>query len=407
MLGGGAGVGGAGVGVPGVWRAGTEDAGERMLGWEILGWGVLGWEMLRLMVLGWEILVWWQCVMLGGGGGESGEPGVPHPRVCPIRLRRGLQGTTDPAVVPPLPAVFPLAGLWPPAPRDRQPRGRPRAGFGPGGRRVVGTGGCAPSCHRCVPPAPLQPLAVSPGGTATPCPALPARPGASVPGQKPHVPPCAPVPLWQLRLMFAGGPLPVSPVPAVPVPSCVPGDKRGTRCAGAVPGLPAAFRGGDGGCCCPALGPAALWGVALGPRPGAPPGPPHCVRGTTWQLFRLRPGFPQDGGQVGTLRGAGDGHGTRSPHPDTHFAPPTPRPSVVVGAPRANTSQPGVAQPGAVFLCSWPPGETPCHLLPMDAAGAWVPWGRWVGTGRWGGHQSSTRPLFPLPQETRPRPTTT
>ncbi|XP_054657881.1 integrin alpha-IIb isoform X2 [Grus americana] len=48
------------------------------------------------------------------------------------------------------------------------------------------------------------------------------------------------------------------------------------------------------------------------------------------------------------------------------------RPSVVVGAPRANTSQPGVAQPGAVFLCSWPPGktgETPCHPLPIDTAG--------------------------------------
>ncbi|XP_027764096.1 integrin alpha-8-like, partial [Empidonax traillii] len=45
------------------------------------------------------------------------------------------------------------------------------------------------------------------------------------------------------------------------------------------------------------------------------------------------------------------------------------RPSVAVGAPRANTSQPGVAQPGAVFLCSWPPGETPCRPLPIDTAG--------------------------------------
>lgn len=45
------------------------------------------------------------------------------------------------------------------------------------------------------------------------------------------------------------------------------------------------------------------------------------------------------------------------------------RPSVAVGAPRANTSQPGVAQPGAVFLCSWPPDKTPCHLLPIDTAG--------------------------------------
>ncbi|KAM9215014.1 LOW QUALITY PROTEIN: integrin alpha-IIb [Leptosomus discolor] len=45
------------------------------------------------------------------------------------------------------------------------------------------------------------------------------------------------------------------------------------------------------------------------------------------------------------------------------------RPSVAVGAPRANTSQPGVAQPGAVFLCSWPPSETPCHPLPIDTTG--------------------------------------
>ncbi|XP_051496051.1 integrin alpha-8-like [Apus apus] len=45
------------------------------------------------------------------------------------------------------------------------------------------------------------------------------------------------------------------------------------------------------------------------------------------------------------------------------------RPSVAVGAPHANTSQPGVVQPGAVFLCSWPPGKTPCHPLPIDTAG--------------------------------------
>uniref|UniRef100_A0A8C7EG73 Integrin subunit alpha 2b n=1 Tax=Nothoprocta perdicaria TaxID=30464 RepID=A0A8C7EG73_NOTPE len=44
--------------------------------------------------------------------------------------------------------------------------------------------------------------------------------------------------------------------------------------------------------------------------------------------------------------------------------------SVAVGAPRANTSQPGVAEPGAVFLCSWPPGETPCRLVPIDTEGA-------------------------------------
>ncbi|XP_062451907.1 integrin alpha-IIb [Rhea pennata] len=45
------------------------------------------------------------------------------------------------------------------------------------------------------------------------------------------------------------------------------------------------------------------------------------------------------------------------------------RTSVAVGAPRANTSQPGLEQPGAVFLCAWPPGETPCRPVPVDAEG--------------------------------------
>ncbi|XP_068775368.1 integrin alpha-IIb isoform X2 [Struthio camelus] len=45
------------------------------------------------------------------------------------------------------------------------------------------------------------------------------------------------------------------------------------------------------------------------------------------------------------------------------------RTSVVVGAPHANTSQPGLAKPGAVFLCSWPPGETPCRPIPVDTEG--------------------------------------
>ncbi|XP_064380529.1 integrin alpha-IIb [Dromaius novaehollandiae] len=45
------------------------------------------------------------------------------------------------------------------------------------------------------------------------------------------------------------------------------------------------------------------------------------------------------------------------------------RTSVVVGAPRASTSQPGLAEPGAVFLCNWPLGETPCRLVPIDTEG--------------------------------------
>ncbi|XP_040392935.1 integrin alpha-IIb isoform X4 [Cygnus olor] len=45
------------------------------------------------------------------------------------------------------------------------------------------------------------------------------------------------------------------------------------------------------------------------------------------------------------------------------------RTSVAVGAPRANTSQPGVVEPGAVFLCSWPPEDPPCDPVPFDTAG--------------------------------------
>uniref|UniRef100_A0A8B9T715 Integrin subunit alpha 2b n=1 Tax=Anas platyrhynchos TaxID=8839 RepID=A0A8B9T715_ANAPL len=45
------------------------------------------------------------------------------------------------------------------------------------------------------------------------------------------------------------------------------------------------------------------------------------------------------------------------------------RTRVAVGAPRANTSQPGVVEPGAVFLCSWP-GKSSCDPVPFDTVGA-------------------------------------
>ncbi|XP_031456856.1 integrin alpha-IIb isoform X3 [Phasianus colchicus] len=45
------------------------------------------------------------------------------------------------------------------------------------------------------------------------------------------------------------------------------------------------------------------------------------------------------------------------------------RVGVAVGAPRANTSQPNVTEPGAVFLCSWPPGPAACRLVSIDSAG--------------------------------------
>ncbi|KAM9112383.1 integrin alpha-IIb [Pangshura tecta] len=43
--------------------------------------------------------------------------------------------------------------------------------------------------------------------------------------------------------------------------------------------------------------------------------------------------------------------------------------SVVVGAPRANTSQPGVVEAGAVFLCPWAPSGTHCSIIQFDPKG--------------------------------------
>uniref|UniRef100_W5N6U3 Integrin, alpha 2b n=1 Tax=Lepisosteus oculatus TaxID=7918 RepID=W5N6U3_LEPOC len=46
-----------------------------------------------------------------------------------------------------------------------------------------------------------------------------------------------------------------------------------------------------------------------------------------------------------------------------------PKVHVVVGAPKANTSQPGVTEGGSVFLCSWPPQGGTCDVLPFDMKG--------------------------------------
>ncbi|KAM9744856.1 integrin alpha-IIb [Menidia menidia] len=42
---------------------------------------------------------------------------------------------------------------------------------------------------------------------------------------------------------------------------------------------------------------------------------------------------------------------------------------VAVGAPKANTSQSGVAEGGAVFLCPWPPGGGACDITDFDQSG--------------------------------------
>ncbi|XP_075701447.1 integrin alpha-IIb [Rhinoderma darwinii] len=43
--------------------------------------------------------------------------------------------------------------------------------------------------------------------------------------------------------------------------------------------------------------------------------------------------------------------------------------SIVVGAPRSNTSQPGVTSGGAVFLCPWQSGSNDCSIIPFDQTG--------------------------------------
>ncbi|XP_062841312.1 integrin alpha-8 [Trichomycterus rosablanca] len=43
--------------------------------------------------------------------------------------------------------------------------------------------------------------------------------------------------------------------------------------------------------------------------------------------------------------------------------------SVLIGAPKANTTQPGIVEGGAVYYCSWPPSEQDsCHQIPFDKA---------------------------------------
>lgn len=47
------------------------------------------------------------------------------------------------------------------------------------------------------------------------------------------------------------------------------------------------------------------------------------------------------------------------------FLLPT-RISVLVGAPKANTSQPGIVEAGAVYYCPWPGLPESCRQIPFD-----------------------------------------
>lgn len=42
---------------------------------------------------------------------------------------------------------------------------------------------------------------------------------------------------------------------------------------------------------------------------------------------------------------------------------------VVIGAPKANTSQSGVTEGGSVFLCPWSPGGGSCDIIKFDLEG--------------------------------------
>lgn len=48
---------------------------------------------------------------------------------------------------------------------------------------------------------------------------------------------------------------------------------------------------------------------------------------------------------------------------------PLRRVSVLVGAPKANTSQPGVLQGGAVYLCPWGTSPAQCTPIEFDSKG--------------------------------------
>ncbi|PNI89933.1 ITGA5 isoform 13, partial [Pan troglodytes] len=51
------------------------------------------------------------------------------------------------------------------------------------------------------------------------------------------------------------------------------------------------------------------------------------------------------------------------------YRPGTDGVSVLVGAPKANTSQPGVLQGGAVYLCPWGASPTQCTPIEFDSKG--------------------------------------
>lgn len=55
-------------------------------------------------------------------------------------------------------------------------------------------------------------------------------------------------------------------------------------------------------------------------------------------------------------------------------SPRFPSMSVLVGAPKANTSQPGIVEGGAVYYCPWPAADSsPCRQIPFDTSSKCAP----------------------------------
>lgn len=215
--------------------------------------------------------------------GESGEPGIPHPMSAPSscggELRERWTGPLHPMAPPSSPLRFRWLGCGRLHPEIGILRHGRRAGFGPGLRRKEG-GGCRLLC--CFPPWPCPPSNPSTCPRwychLLPPPLLCQRGWAPLsPGQKQHVcplHPCNPFGSLAGAAVHVGGPFLCPPSLPSPFPAASPEISR-DKLGRAGTGLLAAFRGEDGGCCCPAPGPAAPWGAALSPRPGAPPGPPR------------------------------------------------------------------------------------------------------------------------------------
>ncbi|XP_074836404.1 integrin alpha-5 isoform X1 [Carettochelys insculpta] len=101
------------------------------------------------------------------------------------------------------------------------------------------------------------------------------------------------------------------------------------------------------------------------PPPGTLPPPPPLL---LLLLLPLARAFNLDVAEPALLRGApGSLFGFAL---DFYLPEPRSRISILVGAPKANTSQPNVTQGGAVYYCPWHRGNTSCTPIEFDQTGS-------------------------------------